>query len=120
MIGDGSAVDTRGLNIKMTGYLKNPFCVLKDCKCIIMPSRWEGFGLTAIECLVLGVPVYNSGVGGLSEVFGNNSEFICKTDKEYIEKVIACLNNPKPVKIDLERYIDKKMYYKKIKEIYES
>ncbi|MBR1801889.1 glycosyltransferase [Candidatus Saccharibacteria bacterium] len=119
MIGAGE-IDTKKLDIKKTGYLENPYRVLKDCKCVVMPSRWEGFGLTAIECLSLNVPVFNSGVGGLSEIFAENEEYICKTDEEYIEKILNYLENPEKPKVNIDRFTDKKAYYGKIKELYES
>ncbi len=119
MIGAGE-IDTKNLDIKKTGHLENPYKVLKDCKCAIMPSKHEGFGLVAVECLSLGVPVFNSGAGGLSEIFAENEEYICKTDEEYIEKILNYLENPEEPKVNINRFTDKKAYYGKIKELYES
>jgi glycosyltransferase involved in cell wall biosynthesis len=38
------------------------------CDVVVMPSRWEGFGLVAIEAMRLAKPVVASGVGGLREI----------------------------------------------------
>lgn len=38
---------------------------------LVVPSRFEGFGLTALEGLACGVPVLASNVGGLPEVVGD-------------------------------------------------
>ena len=67
-------------NIEMVGFCSNPFPIIKNCKIGIMPSVWEGFGLTAIEAMCLNRPVFNSGVGGLGEIFENNQEYICNTN----------------------------------------
>ncbi len=41
---------------------------LSTMDCVVVPSRVESFGRTALEALSLGVPVVHSGVGGLAEV----------------------------------------------------
>ena len=75
-------------NITLKGFLTNPFPIIKNCKICVMPSKVEGFGLTAIEAMILGKPVFNSGVGGLSEIFCNNKEFICDNISTYTKHII--------------------------------
>lgn len=95
MIGDGELkeeclkrIDEYNLssNVDMVGFVSNPFPIIKNSKVGIMPSKWEGFGLTAIEALILNKPVLNSGVGGLGEIFKENNEFICNNIEDYLEK----------------------------------
>ena len=96
MIGDGeldnecrNMISRLGLgaNIDMFGFLDNPFPIIKNCDACVMPSKWEGFGITAIESLILGKPVFNSGVGGLAEIFSEDSYFICEKPEEYVRKI---------------------------------
>lgn len=41
---------------------------MKSCDVLIVPSRWEGFGLVAIEAMRLSKPVAASAVGGLKDI----------------------------------------------------
>lgn len=73
-IGDFSADAARPLalppNLRRTGWLPNREVAawLAAADVLVMPSRWEGFGLTAIEAMRAGVAVIASRVGGLPEI----------------------------------------------------
>lgn len=41
---------------------------MNACDLLVVPSRWEGFGLVAIEAMRAGKPVIASAVGGLTEI----------------------------------------------------
>ena len=59
--------------------------LLLRCDAIIMPSRWEGFGLTAIEAMKYGKPVIASKHGALPELIENKKNgwlFDMKNDIE--------------------------------------
>lgn len=99
MVGNGplykkckKIIEKEKLNIDLLGYKHNPYQVIKNSKIGIMPSTNEGFGLTIIESMILNKPIINSGVGGLSEIFKNNKEFICSN---YLDKVKLLLNDTK-------------------------
>ncbi len=44
-------------NIDLRNFEKNPFPYLKKSKIIVMPSKFEGFGLVAYESMCFGIPV---------------------------------------------------------------
>lgn len=44
---------------------------LRKADLMLVPSRWEGFGLVAIEALSMGLPVAASNVSGLREILGD-------------------------------------------------
>lgn len=57
-------------NVKVTGWLPRSLVqsYLESSDVFVMPSRWEGFGLSALEAMRAGRPVIASRVGGLPEL----------------------------------------------------
>ncbi len=56
-------------NVRLLGHVAAAE-FLSGIDCLVVPSRVESFGLSALEALSLGVPVVHSGAGGLAEVTG--------------------------------------------------
>ena len=82
-------------NVTFLGFKENPYPYIKNAKVCIMPSSFEGFGISAIEVLLLGIPVLNSGVGGLGYIFKDNTHMICRNEEEYIKKAEYYISNHK-------------------------
>lgn len=57
-------------NIELLGWRAQPYIcgLLENCDVVAMPSRWEGFGLVAIEAMRSHKAVIASAVGGLTDV----------------------------------------------------
>lgn len=55
----------------MLGFRKDVASIIKTCDLVVIPSKWEGFGLIAVEAMACGKPVICNDVPGLSEVVGN-------------------------------------------------
>ncbi len=114
IIGDGEErekceeyIKEKGLEnvITLKGFLENPFPYLKKSKVTLMPSIFEGFGLVAIESMIVGTPVLNSGVGGLATIFEDDSYFICDDIDEYAKKAIEILEEKE--KFNFEKILNK-------------
>lgn len=101
MIGDGELKDMckerikrYGLenNICMLGFLENPYPVLKGSKILCATSRWEGFGLMAVEAMALGVPVLATGAGALKNIVTPECGKLCRTAEEFAESACRLLD----------------------------
>lgn len=79
-------------NVDMLGFCDNPFPYIKNSKVGVLPSLHEGLPMSVIEALILGVPVLNGGVDGLSILFKEHPEFICTSLNEYCERIEKILN----------------------------
>ncbi len=100
MIGDGelrnevnACIKAKNLDgcITMMGFQKNPYVYLKLAKICCMPSKWEGFGLAAVEALSLGIPVVAAPVGGLVTIINKSCGFFCKDVSDYSDKIVKML-----------------------------
>lgn len=77
VIGKSILDDTIPNNTKKTTYLgwingKDIDSYYQACDAVIMPSRWEGFGLVAIEAMRNSKAVIGSNVGALPELIKEN------------------------------------------------
>ena len=111
-------------NVEMLGFKENPFPYIKNSKVALMPSSHEGLGLVAIESMILGTIVLNSGEGGLKTIFTNHSKYICESIDEYVNKIDKILNVDKNTYKDdcdkmIKKFADIKKYKKKLISIYE-
>ena len=113
-------------NIEMVGFLKNPYPFLKNSKILCITSEWEGFGLAAVEALILGVPVISKNVGGLKNIVDQSCGAIVKNEDEYVKNILQLLNDDNLrmekskcaiIKSNKLANIDK--YIENIKKIYE-
>ena len=58
---------------------------------LVAPSRFEAFGLVALEAMHAGVPVVASEVGGLPEVLGDTGVLVPPGDADALERAVADL-----------------------------
>ncbi len=54
--------------VLFTGFVEDVYSLMNDLDLLVISSLWEGFGLTAVEAMALGVPVVATEAGGLPEV----------------------------------------------------
>ena len=114
-------------NLTLAGFAKNPFPTIKNSECVIMPSKYEGLGLTAVESLILGKPVFffrdaylSSGMSDILKENKDIDKYLGKDIDEIAGKVEKYLEKPWNLDSNLEKFTNKKSYIKKIEELYES
>lgn len=57
--------------VSFTGFLKNPYPLMRNSDLMVSPARAEGFGLIVAEAIVLGLPVIGMNDSGTAELLGN-------------------------------------------------
>jgi glycosyltransferase involved in cell wall biosynthesis len=80
--------------ITLYGFQENPYPFLKAARVMCMPSKWEGFGLAAVEGLALGKPVVAAPVGGLADIVDSTCGRLCQSKDEYVNELYHLLTDP--------------------------
>ena len=102
IVGDGTLRETlensfKELNlidrVKFYGYQENPYKYMNSSKLLIMPSKIEGFGLTAVEANVLGKPVVGRRIGGLIDIIEDKGGILCENDNDFAPAIEKALNS---------------------------
>jgi glycosyltransferase involved in cell wall biosynthesis len=103
-------------NIILLGYLDDSKvkALMERCRAFILPSYYEGFGLTPLEALSCGAKIIVSGAASLPEIYGNAAYYIdpFNTDVDLDELIKGPVEKPNVI---LERY----SYKKSAEELYE-
>lgn len=79
--------------VEMVGFRSNPYGILSASKVMCMPSKWEGYGLAAVEALACGLPVVCSAAGGLPGIVTEDAGKICTEDGAFAEGIVSMLTD---------------------------
>ncbi|MGB3313444.1 MAG: glycosyltransferase [Albidovulum sp.] len=74
------AADAPDQAIRLLGHREDIGDILAAFDILAAPSRWEGFGLSVVEGMAMGLPVIASDVGGIPEVTQGTARLIPPDD----------------------------------------
>ena len=82
-----------------TGFIDDKRLVeaLKSSNAVVIPSRFEPFGITALEAMAAGAPVVVSRVGGLAEIVDDRIDGLevePQNSRSIAEGLVRVLNDP--------------------------
>ena len=80
----------RAPRVKWLGYRSDIPSILKALDVLVVPSHWEGFGLTAAEGLAAGVPVVATRASSLQEIIqdGINGRLVAPRDPASLARAL--------------------------------
>ena len=136
MVGEGEMYDDikkciseKGLedNIILAGFDKNPHKYVNASKVGVLTSKYEGFGLVAVEAMSLGKPFIAFPVGGLVNIVNDSNGKLCSDTDEMSDEIVMLLGDAeyynsksRGAKESAEKYTNREAYIGKILEIYKS
>lgn len=88
-------ITEKNLNNRITflGFRKDVAEIMHTADIIVIPSRWEGFGLVAAEAMACGKAIVATNVPGLSEVLGDAALKVPLDNPEAYSKAIMKLED---------------------------
>jgi glycosyltransferase involved in cell wall biosynthesis len=104
-----AAAERLGLDgrVEFLGHVEKPelAALYRGAECLVLPSRYEGFGLPVIEAMASGTPVVTTTAGALPEVAGGAAVLVEPGDAEALAGAIerAIAERPRLVEKGLAR-----------------
>ncbi len=80
-------------NVKLCGFDENPYKYMKNSRIGVMTSSVEGFGLVAVEEMVLGLPVVAFPVGGLLKIITEDCGLLAGDIHEMKDEILKLLGD---------------------------
>ena len=113
-------------NIKMYGYVQNPYPILLKSKILVMTSIYEGTPMCALEAQALGKPIIATPVDGLKDIIKNDvNGYLTDDNEKFANKILHSLNKKEYKKLSSNTVKEftirnnVNVYANKIKQIYE-
>lgn len=117
--------------IKLIGWPQSMPDFYKNIDLFVMPSRWEGLGIAALEAAASGTPLLLSDADGLREIAGDSEAWIAKAGSlsslsESLKKALNEINDletekkRKNLRRKIENNFSSKVISKKYQDLYEN
>ena len=96
-------------NIVFLGNVDNIPNFLRKVDIFVLPSRYEGFGISLIEAMAMGIPCIASDLDGPAEILGDNERgylFKKENSDDLVKKILNVIDNIEFERIKSEKNIE--------------
>lgn len=112
----------------LTGNLSYPYKAIKQSKCMLFCSRFEGTPISALEAMYFGVPIVSTPTDGLNALIDNEITGYLSDDDDYLVSAIIKIIENKELRQEMSKkqvekfnsLNDEKTYKKTLGTIYKS
>lgn len=85
-----------GCDVNFIGSITDVAGFLEKIDLFVLPSRFEGFGISLVEAMSMGIPCISSDINGPREIIGNNERgylFESGSSEKLADRIIYVMNN---------------------------
>ena len=82
-----------GDKVIFTGFMQNPYSLMKRCSCFVLSSDIEGQPITVLEALTLDIPVISTDIAGPHDLLINGEGVLVPVNEEGLEKAMTLFIN---------------------------
>lgn len=117
--------------VQFLGFRRNVQDYIRECKFMVMPSLWEGFPLTPIECFMFQKTIIATNISGIDEIVNDRNGILVepKNPLQLANAIEYLLKNPSTIdskgfegfqiyqkNFSYEQFIDgyRKLYFKEL------
>lgn len=80
-------------HVTMLGFQRNPYKYMNAAKIIVVTSKYEGFGLVAVEAMSLRKLVIARPVGALKDILDDDCGITCSSQEEFCDSILEYIGN---------------------------
>lgn len=112
--------------IDLLGFVRNPYGYIKNAKCMLMTSRWEGLPMSALEAMALGTPIVSTPVGGMKSLIENGKVGFLAEDKDKLADAVQVVLTDDDMRNAMSKHVierseqlnDRAFYFEHIRRAY--
>jgi glycosyltransferase involved in cell wall biosynthesis len=110
---------TNGVDIVLTGEIREGSRYLKAFDLFVLPSIYEGMPMVILESLAVNIPIIASNVGGISEIISTPNLFETNSKQDFLRKLSTLHNFFKTATQQFEEEFKSSTMVKEYIKIYE-
>lgn len=106
--------------VVLTGRLSNPFGLMKNCDCFILPSLYEGLCTAVLEARILGMPIILSDFSTAKDVSMENGQIMVDNSVEGIYRgMMHFIEDKKEIDYNFDANLFNKMAMKQFEALFD-
>lgn len=79
--------------IEIQGFVDNSYDYMTEGGILVIPSKWEGFGMVIVEAMAFGLPVVGNPVGGIPRLVNDKCGFLSYSIEDKVDEICHMIDD---------------------------